>query len=30
MGAEAYFMRSAFELWRGDFRPALEDLDHAI
>jgi tetratricopeptide (TPR) repeat protein len=30
MAAEAFFMRSAFELWRGDFCPALEDLDHAI
>jgi class 3 adenylate cyclase/tetratricopeptide (TPR) repeat protein len=30
MAAEAFFMRSAFELWRGDFCPAVEDLDRAI
>jgi class 3 adenylate cyclase/tetratricopeptide (TPR) repeat protein len=30
MSAEAHFHRAAIELWRGDFEPALEDLDLTI
>ena len=30
MATDAYFMRSAFELWRADLCAAIEDLDRAI